>query len=96
MKKELIVRWKVRENAIADILKLLPTLVDQSKNEKGNLLYTIYQSESDPTALILHERYENDHALEIHKNSAYYQQLVVKQIIPHLVNREILFVNKLF
>lgn len=96
MEKELIVKWKIKETETANVLELLAELADQTKKEKGNLAYAIYQSEKDPNEVILHERYADEEALEAHKNSDHYQTIVAGKIIPHLEAREILFVKQLF
>ena len=96
MKKELIVKWKVNADAVPQVMALLPELVEQSQAEPGNELYTVYQSEADPTELVLHERYASPEALEAHKNAAHYQQLVVGQIVPLLALREVSLVNRLY
>ena len=95
MEKELIVKWTIRESETSRILGLLPQLAEGTKNEKGNLSYDIYQSEENHNVLFLHERYADQEAVEIHKNSAHYQEIVVAQIIPHLETREVQLVNKL-
>ena len=95
MEKEIIAKWKIKESETNRILKLLPELAETTKKEKGNLFYTIYQSETDPNELILHERYADADAAETHKKSDHYQNLVVKEIIPHLDGREVTFVRKL-
>ena len=96
MKKELIVKWKVKESALPEVMDLLPSLTAKSKAEAGNIFYTIYQSDSDPTELILHECYESEEALKAHKSADHYQELVVGKIIPQLIKREVSIVSKLF
>jgi len=95
MEKELIVKWKIKESETARILKLLPTLVEKTKKEEGNLFYAIYQSENDANELLLHERYADADAVEAHKNSEHYQKIVVDEIIPHLEIREVTIVKRL-
>jgi len=96
MEKELIVKWKIREDKRSEIMELLPTLAEATKKETGNLLYAVYQSEADPNELILHERYADDAAAEAHKASNHYREIVVGKIIPHLESREVTIVNQLF
>jgi len=96
MEKELIVKWTIRESETSRILGLLPELAAATKNEKGNLAYNIYEAADNVNVLVLHERYKDEEALDFHKNSAHYQETVVKQIIPYLENREVLLLNKLF
>jgi quinol monooxygenase YgiN len=96
MEKELIVKWKVKETASERILGLLPQLFEKTRNEEGNLSYTIYQSLEDTTVLILNERYVDAKAVEIHKASAHYQEIVAAQILPHLEVREVIALKKLY
>ena len=96
MEKEVLVKWTVREPETARILGLLEDLVLESRNEQGNILYAVYQSESDPNVLFLHERYTDEAAMELHKNSAHYLKTVVGQIIPHLESREVQLLHKLY
>ena len=96
MEKELIVKWTIRESETPRIIALLPQLVESTKNEEGNLSYHIYQSADSHNVLVLHERYADQEALDAHKNSKHYQEIVVEQIIPHLENREVQLLNKLF
>jgi autoinducer 2-degrading protein len=96
MEKELIVKWTIRESETSRIIGLLPQLVEKTRNEKGNLSYHIYQSTDNRNVLILHERYADQEALEIHKSSEHYLETVAAQIIPYLENREVQLVNKLF
>jgi len=96
MEKELIVKWKIKEMETPGILNLLEELVEKTRNEPGNILYHIYQSADNSNELILHERYVDSDAVEVHKNTAHYQQIVMGQIIPHLEIRELTIVKKLF
>lgn len=96
MGREAIVKWKIRETETSEILKLLAELAEKTKKEEGNISYTIYQSESDPNELILHECYVDQDAQDAHKNSEHYQAIVAGRIIPHLEAREVYIVKKLF
>lgn len=89
----LLVRWQVKEEALATVLPLLPRLQQSSQEEPGNLAYEIYQSESAPTVIFLKEVYTNKTAVEAHKASRHYQTIVVEKIIPLLSQREVHFVN---
>lgn len=95
MEKELIVKWQIKPSETARILELLPELARLSKTETGNLAYSIFQSEENPNVIFLHEIYVNEAAIEAHKASAAYQEIVVGRIMPHLEFREVNFVNKL-
>ncbi|MBE8724441.1 putative quinol monooxygenase [Flavobacterium hungaricum] len=81
--------WKVIEGQIENVLNLLKTVHDESVKENGNLFYTIHQSIADPNTLLLFEGYTSEEAVTEHRNSAYFQEIVLGQIVPLLQNREI-------
>ena len=96
MEEQLIVKWKFKETESERILGLLPELVEKTRNEEGNLSYTIYQSLEDTNVLILNERYVDAEAVETHKASAHYQEIVAGQILPHLEIREVIALKRLY
>jgi (4S)-4-hydroxy-5-phosphonooxypentane-2,3-dione isomerase len=96
MERELIVRWKVSEGAIDEVLSLLPEIAEKTRQEPGNVLYHIYQSEENPAEIILHERYADEDAVQAHKFSEHYRKIVFEKIIPLLENREVITVKQLY
>jgi len=95
MKRELIVKWKIKASETSRILGMLPELAEKTKGEHGNISYTIFRSEADPNEFILHESYVDAEALEAHRRSEHYQRIVAGKIIPHLEVREVTFVRQL-
>jgi quinol monooxygenase YgiN len=96
MERTFIVKWLVKKSETARIRSLLPELVARTKAEQGNLLYAIYQAEADPNVFLLHERYTDAEAVDVHRSSEHYQRLVVREIIPHLAGREVTAVTQVF
>src|SRR5690606_14009513 len=88
-------KWQVKDGQLGAVLKLLAEVAKKSIEEKGNLFYKIHQSNSDANTLILFEGYTNGSAVEEHRSSAYFQNLVVGQIIPMLENREVILASQL-
>lgn len=88
-------KWQVKEGKLDNVLQIMKEAAHKSSEEKGNLFYKIHQSKTDENTLILFEGYENESAVEIHRNSEHYQNLVVKQIIPLLENREVILMNQI-
>lgn len=88
-------KWQVKNGELQTVLDLLPSLIEKSKNEEGNLFYKIYQDNSEPNTLILNESYRDMASIESHKNSDHYQEIAIKQIIPLLENREVILASKL-
>ncbi|MBF4465038.1 putative quinol monooxygenase [Flavobacterium sp. LC2016-12] len=87
--------WKVKEGQIENVLQLLKTVHQESIKEEGNLFYKIHQSNSDLNTIILFEGYSNEAAVAEHRNSSYFQDLVLGKIVPLLDNREIVLATPL-
>lgn len=96
MTQTLIVKWIAKPAEVSRIHALLPELAQRTRGEPGNVFYTVYQSESDPTVFILHECYDDAEAVERHRHSEHYQRIVVGEINPRLVSREVITVKALF
>jgi quinol monooxygenase YgiN len=95
MERIVVAKWKIKESEASRILTMLPELAEKTRTEKGNISYTIYQSENDPRELILHEHYVDAAAAETHRQSEHYKRIVVNEVIPHLEVREVVLVKKL-
>lgn len=95
MTQTLIVKWIAKPGEAERIQALLPELAQRTRAEPGNVLYTIYQSESDPGVFILHECYADPDAVERHRHSEHYQRIVVAEIRPRLASREVIAVKAL-
>ncbi|NOQ32495.1 MAG: antibiotic biosynthesis monooxygenase [Helicobacteraceae bacterium] len=58
---------------IFELKELLKTMVIPSQQEDGCLLYKIYQTKNKPATFVVIETWENDAALNGHKNSSHYK-----------------------
>lgn len=83
-------KWQVKQGLLDKVLRLLTEVATQSIAEKGNLFYKIHQGHADIHTLILFEGYSDDIALEAHRNSDYFKNLVTEQIVPALESREVI------
>lgn len=88
-------KWQVKNGNLQTILDLLPSLIEKSTSEEGNIFYKIYQDNADINTLILNESYKDMSSIEAHKNSDHYQEIAVKQIIPLLENREVILASEI-
>lgn len=88
-------KWQVKEGSLETVLTLLTEVAQKSRNEAGNLFYTIHQSNSDLNTLMLFEGYQDEAALAAHRNSEHFQTLVIGQIVPVLENREVVLATEL-
>ena len=82
-------KWQVQQGQLPKVLSLLAQAAATSRQEPGNLGYQAHQSQTDDHTILLYESYRNAEALEQHRNSMHFQQVVVQQIVPLLQNREV-------
>lgn len=67
------VTFIAKDDSIEEMKNLLKTMVQASKDEKGCLLYDIFQFKAKPTEFLVVESWESEEALEGHKNSSHYK-----------------------
>ncbi|WP_293303989.1 putative quinol monooxygenase [Pedobacter sp. UBA5917] len=98
MKKQSIhvfAKWQVAVGELDKVLAYLPQLAEKSRAEAGNLYYKVYQDNADPDMLLLNEAYRDEEALNAHRNSAHYQEIVVTKVLPLLKGREVSLTHEL-
>jgi quinol monooxygenase YgiN len=82
----IVARWQVPDVSLGDVLTHVATLREASLGEEGCMGYEVFQA---PGTLLLLEHYRDDDALEVHRQSAHYQAIVVERILPLLVGRQV-------
>lgn len=85
----LIVSWTVKSGYLKEVLSLLQTLIPLSRAEAGNIVYQVFQDSEDTHTLFLYEVYAGKEALQAHRQTDHYQQIVLKQIVPLLETRRV-------
>ena len=83
-------KWVVQAGQLDAVLTHLQMVAKKSRMEEGNLFYKLHQSSTDPNTIILFEGYGDESSAEIHKNSDYFQEIVVGKIAPLLKEREVI------
>ncbi|CAM2141279.1 (4S)-4-hydroxy-5-phosphonooxypentane-2,3-dione isomerase [Pararobbsia alpina] len=84
-----VARWHVAQDQVNDVLDIVSTLRQHSLAEPGCLGYEVFRSTEDTGTVLLIERYRDAEAIDAHRNSAHYQELVVGRIIPMLTGRQV-------
>ncbi|CAN5167863.1 hypothetical protein BH09BAC4_BH09BAC4_01370 [soil metagenome] len=84
-----IAEWRIKDGQQETVLNLLAEVALNSVKENGNLFYTIYQSNTELNTLFLIEGYKDESALDRHRNSDYFQQIVLGEIVPLLEARKV-------
>ena len=88
-----VAHWQTTADSLDTVLGHLAALRPQALAEPGCLGYEAFQSNDDPTAIVLIERYRDQAALDAHLSSAHYQDLVVERIRPLLTDRHVEFLH---
>ena len=64
--------YKVAPENVANIVTLSKELVAASRNDGGNIDYDIYQSQTDPTQLMIFETWKDQASLDVHSAAAHF------------------------
>lgn len=77
--------FRPKPDAVAQVLEVLDGMVEPTRAEPGNQIYDLYKSEEDDVVTFhLFEVYDDDAALQAHRDSAHYKTYRAA-ITDHLV-----------
>jgi len=69
--RALLAYLKVVPGAEAEFLNATKEVKEKSRQEPGNLIYTLHQSVTDPTQFVLYELFKSDADLQAHRQASY-------------------------
>ena len=84
-----VARWRLSAQTVEGVLTLVADLRQRSLEEPGCLGYDVFRSTDNAGELLLLERYRDDAAIEAHRNSKHYQEVVVQRIVPLIIERKV-------
>jgi len=84
---QVIARYTVSAGNEEKVVALLREAAPLSRSEPGNLDYTPYVDPDDPRRVVLLERYVSREAIDAHRETAHFQEIVLAQIVPLLEER---------
>jgi autoinducer 2-degrading protein len=90
-----MVKWQIQPGQEEVVRHALTQLVAHSRSEPGCLYYQPHVSAAQPDLIYLYEVYASPAAASAHRETAYFQQLVLGTIVPLLTSREVVEVNPL-
>jgi len=67
---------KVTPENVTKTIELSKELVAASRNDAGNIDYDIYQSQTDPTQLMIFETWQDQPSLDIHSVAEHFTRIV--------------------
>lgn len=71
------------------VAALLPTLAAASRQESGNISYSVARNLEHPHVFTIVEMYDDPDAFTAHRESEHFASIGMTQIIPLLESREI-------
>ncbi|MDT7566302.1 MAG: hypothetical protein QOG76_4926 [Pseudonocardiales bacterium] len=84
---QLIARHTITPGKIDEVLPLLPKLAAAALTEPGCLAFDVFRSLDDEHSYVLLERYASRAALDAHRETEHFKDLVLGQIVPRLSSR---------
>jgi quinol monooxygenase YgiN len=85
----LIATYRAAPGEVATVADLISRMVAPSRAERGCRAYVPHRSPEDPTEFLLYEQYTDHDALEAHRTSSHFVDIVQGQIVPRLESRTV-------
>ena len=82
-------RWRPKDGEGAKVNSILRQLAAAIRSEPGDLLFVAHRSKDDPNEILLYEQCKDEQAFLDHRQTAHFKTLVLEQVVPLLVRREI-------
>ncbi|WP_134701922.1 putative quinol monooxygenase [Ammoniphilus sp. YIM 78166] len=94
--KVLLARYTVKKGKTKEVLDYLRVMAEKvNECEPGCRVYSVHQSTEQAESIVLYEVYEDDTALEEHRNTPHFKEIIEGKVIPLLEKREREFYNLL-
>ncbi|HEX6445640.1 MAG TPA: putative quinol monooxygenase [Streptosporangiales bacterium] len=84
---QVIARYTAAAGKEDEVADLVVRLADASRAEPDNIDFTAYRQLDDPRRFVLLERYASREALDAHRDTPHFADLVVGRLIPRLDSR---------
>jgi quinol monooxygenase YgiN len=78
-----VATWVAREGQEAEVERILRTMAKLTEQEPGCYEFIVHRSLSDPRHYILYERYENEAALEAHRETDHFKTHVLGDAVAN-------------
>lgn len=85
----LVARFEAKAGFGTKITNILLSMADEVKNkEPGCLAYLVHRSLENDDVVLLYESYKDREALEAHRETPFFKELVEGQVVPLLAVRQ--------
>ncbi len=76
----LAVTWIAKQDKEPEVAELFRKLQADSRKEPGCRLYQVHTHRNDPRRFFIYEQYDDDVALQAHRDSRHFQELAAKKL----------------
>jgi quinol monooxygenase YgiN len=76
----LAVTWIAKAEKQAEVTALFHQLQAESRKEPGCRFYQVHTHRNDPRRFFIYEQYDDDAALQAHRDSRHFQELAAKKL----------------
>ena len=85
----LIVRFRFAPEDRAEVAETLRLLAAASRQEPGCLSYIPHRVEGEPDTVLIYEQYQDDAALDAHRDSVHFKQYAVGGLYQLMKERSV-------
>ncbi|HWR35941.1 MAG TPA: putative quinol monooxygenase [Clostridia bacterium] len=76
----LVVNWMANPGKEEEVVRVFGKLAAASRQEPGCRMYVVHQHRDDARHFLVYEQYDNDAALQSHRDSKHFQQYAVTEL----------------
>ncbi len=78
----LTVTWVAKDGHEDEVARIFARLTELSRQEPGCAMFQVHRLKDDARRFFIYEQYRDEAALESHRNTAHFQQLARKELLP--------------
>lgn len=91
---QLIAHYRLKEGVQEAFFTLFSQVAQYTQQEPGNLVYRSFTDPNQPNHFFILEAYTDQAAVEAHRNSWYFNDIVIAKLVPMLEKREVFTVTE--
>ena len=83
--------FQIKDNKGNDFLKLSHEIVENTKNEEGNISYDLFESSCDSNKFIMVEKWKDKQSLSKHEEFPYFKNFIqsIKELLDEPIKVEV-------
>lgn len=82
----LAVTWVAKVGLEAEVAEVLAKLTEEARKEPGCAMFQVHRHRTEPRRFFIYEQYQDDAALESHRNTPHFLQYA-REDLPKIADR---------